>query len=192
MRVLPVSDVPAYRGRLVFGVGLHIAKGVTVTVRRITCSATLPAAYWLILFIALWLLLAGNTGWYLGLPSAIAATVLALRLQLAPLPIRPLALPPFVARFLVAAIVGGWDVARRALHPQLPIAPDWVNYPVRSKHRQVRLLLSGLVGLLPGTLAAGIEDDRLRLHVLDAGSDWQRQVAALESSLCRLFGDSQS
>ncbi|WP_231701500.1 Na+/H+ antiporter subunit E [Halopseudomonas xinjiangensis] len=162
-----------------------------MSVRRITFSTTRSAAYWLILFIALWLLLAGNAGWYLGLPSAIAATLVALRLQLAPLPIRPLALPQFITRFLLAAISGGWDVARRALHPRLPIAPDWVDYPVRSNHRQVRLLLSSLVGLLPGTLAIGIEEDRLRLHVLDVGSDWQRQVAALESSLCRLFGDSE-
>lgn len=158
---------------------------------RNTYSTILSAAYWLILFVALWLLLAGNAGWYLGLPSAIAATVVALRLQLAPLPIRPLALPQFVGRFLLAAIIGGWDVARRALHPRLPIAPEWVDYPVRSNHRQVRLLLSSLVGLLPGTLATGIQGDRLRLHVLDAGSDWQRQVAALERSLCRLFGDNQ-
>ncbi|UAW98698.1 Na+/H+ antiporter subunit E [Halopseudomonas nanhaiensis] len=154
-----------------------------------TSSTWLAALYWATLFAALWLLLAGNSGWYLGLPSVIAAAALAVRLQLAPLPIRPLALPRFVIGFLWAAIAGGWDVARRALHPRRPIAPGWVDYPVRSRHRQVRLLLSSLVGLLPGTLATGMQSDLLRLHVLDRHSDWQRSVEALERSLCRLFGE---
>lgn len=160
-------------------------------VRRVTASTCLAAFYWLVLFAALWLLLAGNTGWYLGLPSIIAAAALAVHLQLAPLAVRPLAVPQFVGSFLGAAIAGGWDVARRALHPRLPIAPGWVDYPVRSDHRQVRLLLSSLVGLLPGTLATGIQQDHLRLHVLDQHSDWQRSVNALERSLCRLFGEEQ-
>lgn len=161
-------------------------------VRRVTTFTWLTAGYWLTAFAALWLLLAGNAGWYLGCPTIVAATVLAVRLRLAPLALRLFALPQFIGTFLLATAAGGWDVARRALHPRLPIAPAWVRYRVHSQHPQVRMLLSSLVGLLPGTLATGMHGDQLNLHVLDEHSDWHSSVASLERALCRLFGAEQS
>ena len=52
----------------------------------------------------------------------------------------------------------------------------------------MRLLLSALVGLLPGTLASRIDGGQLRVHVLDEQLPWQATIAELERRLERLLG----
>jgi len=52
----------------------------------------------------------------------------------------------------------------------------------------VRLLLSAMVGLLPGTLASRVDADEMRVHVLDERLPWQATVAELERRLERLLG----
>ena len=57
-----------------------------------------------------------------------------------------------------------------------------------SRSPRVRLLLSALVGLLPGTLSSRIEGDHMQVHVLDERLAWQPTVAELERWLERLLG----
>ena len=149
----------------------------------------IDALYWTLLYAVLWALFAEGGGWALGVPSVLLAVALSLWLELRPLRLRLLALPGFVGFFLRHMLVGAWDVASRALRPRCPLQPAWHDYPLTSTSPRVRLLLSALVGLLPGTLASGIEGERMRVHVLDERQPWQRVVAELEQRLQRLLGD---
>ncbi|GAB3478503.1 Na+/H+ antiporter subunit E [Azotobacter salinestris] len=144
--------------------------------------------YWGSFHAALWALLAEGRGWALGIPLVLLATSLALWLGTAPVRLHLPALPGFVAFFTWHMLQGGWDVARRALHPRLPLAPAWRDYPLACSEPRVRLLLSALVGLLPGTLASEVEGDCLRMHLLDHEQPWQATVAELERHLARLLG----
>lgn len=146
--------------------------------------------HWLLVYAAVWLLLSGASGWAFGLVCVLAATGLSLWLRLPPLGLRLFHLPPLVGFFLHAVFVGAWDVARRALHPRMPLDPAWVTHACACANPRVRLLLSALVGLMPGTLASHIDEDMLHLHVLDQGQAWRLPVETMETHLARLFGAS--
>ena len=143
---------------------------------------------WALVYAALWTLLAGGQGWLLGVPTIALAVALSLRLGLRPLVMRLSALPTFLGFFLKHMLLGGWDVARRALQPDCPLQPAWHQFPLSSESPRMRLLLSALVGLLPGTLASRIEGDQMRVHVLDERLPWQTTIAELEKRLERLLG----
>ncbi|TLX58785.1 sodium:proton antiporter [Stutzerimonas nosocomialis] len=143
--------------------------------------------YWLLLYAGFWALFAEGGGWSFGLPAVFMACALSLWLGIRPWRLRLSVLPGFVWFFLVNMFTGAWDVARRAAHPGCPLQPEWVEYPLAESSERVRILLSALVGLLPGTLASQIEGSRMQLHVLDGGQPWQATVADLEARLIRLL-----
>lgn len=138
---------------------------------------------------ALWSMLSQNSGWVFGIPVAAMATLAGYRLGLRSGPLRPQALPSFLGFFLGELFSGGVDVARRALHVRLPIDPAWQIFTLTSRDPRVCLMLSALVGLLPGTLASHHEDGELYVHTLDQQQDWQSTIARLESLLSRLLGE---
>jgi len=142
---------------------------------------------WMLLYSALWALFAEGGGWSLGVPSILLAVVLSVWLGIRPWRPSLRVLPGFIGFFLGRMIAGGWDVAVRALHPQLPLQPAWLDYPLRSDSPRVRLLLSALVGLLPGSLSSRVEGDRMRVHVLDERQAWEPTVVELEQRLAQLL-----
>lgn len=144
--------------------------------------------YWLVVYAALWVILSGGAGWGFGTVCVLLATWLSLALRLQPLYLNLLYLPHFLCFFFYEVAIGAWDVARRALHPGVPVNPALVTYPLRCAHPQVRLLLSAMVGLLPGTWASHFDDQLLYLHVLDERQAWQDSVAQMERHLARLVG----
>lgn len=153
-----------------------------------TIVNSLPAfLFWLVVYAALWYVLAGGGGWAFGIPTVLLACLLAVYLQAQPWRIQLRHLPFFLFFFLRSALVGGADVARRAVHVRCPIAPAWVHYRFRSHDSQVRLLVSAIVGLFPGTLASKIEGDRMHVHVLDKNAGWQSTVRELEDKLTHLL-----
>lgn len=162
------SPVPSRPGRS----GLRRVRGFALSL-----------AVWL----AVWALLSSNQGWAFGVPLAFLAALVATRVDLHAEPIHLQHLPAFLAFFIAELFIGGWDVARRALTPGLPIAPQWVEYQMLSQEPRVQLLLSAMVGLLPGTLAANFQDQTLHLHALDHRQDWHATVARLERKLDRLL-----
>jgi len=145
-------------------------------------------SYWLLVYAALWVLLSGAAGWLFGLICALAATGLSLWLQLPPLGLRLPYLPRFLLFFFYETLLGAWDVAKRAFHPGLPLDPAWVAYSFNSASPRVRLLLSAMVGLMPGTLSTHFDENALYLHVLDQSQDWRTPVARMEAHLARLLG----
>lgn len=105
-----------------------------------------------------------------------------------PHPMRLRRLPGFALFFLRESIRGGVDVARRALHPRLPVAPAFVEHPLRLPAGQPRTLLIGLIGLLPGSMSVEVDEARQVLHLHLLAADGPDPVAPLERQLERLFG----
>lgn len=141
-----------------------------------------------LVYVALWASFSHGEGWSLGIPSILLAVLLSLWLGVRPWQLALTELPGFIRFFLGRMVAGGWDVAIRALHPRRPLQPAWLDYRLHSRSPKVRLMLSALVGLLPGTLASRIEGEHMRVHVLDKRQAWQPTVVELEQRLQRLFG----
>lgn len=86
-----------------------------------------------------------------------------------PHPWRPLRLVRFTGFFLWTSLAGGFDVAWRAMHPRLAIAPGWLRYRLDLPPGQPRTLMVSIMSLLPGTLSADLESDNVLLvHALMA------------------------
>lgn len=147
---------------------------------------------WVALYALIWALFSEGGGWSLGAPTIVLAAGLSLWLGLRPWQPSLRALPGFVGFFLGRMAAGAWDVAVRAVHPRRPLQPAWLDYSLTAASPQVRLALSALVGLLPGTLASRIDGDRMRVHVLDERQPWQPTVSELERRLTQLLAPGRS
>jgi multicomponent Na+:H+ antiporter subunit E len=77
------------------------------------------------------------------------------------------ALVRLAARFLWQSVVAGWDVARRALDPRLPLAPGFVEYPCGFAPGLARNAFASLTSLMPGTVPIADDGKSLRYHCLD-------------------------
>ena len=142
-------------------------------------------------FAALWWLLTGGDApsWIVGGPVVLAATALSLRL-------RPeqswrwrlAGVLPMAWFFLHESVRGGFDVARRALRPSLPLNPGVLRFSTRLPAGSPRLFFAGLISLLPGTLVLGLEDEVLQIHALDAGPGVGEELLVLEHRVAALFG----
>lgn len=150
---------------------------------------TRHAIFWLLFNSVLWALLSGNAGWYLGVPVVILASTVAVHLQLQPWALRLQHLPGFTLFFLLASLLGAIDVARRTLRLTPRIDPGWARYRLQCQDPRHRLLLSAIIGLLPGTLCSRIDGEQLHVHLLDQNAVWEPTVKRLERHLQRLFMD---
>jgi multicomponent Na+:H+ antiporter subunit E len=143
-------------------------------------------------FLAFWIVLIGTDAGHVavGVVTAAIATWVSLRL-LPPGAIRayPGALPALALRFVWLSVVAGWDVARRALDPRMPLRPGFVTYPVRFPPGPARTVFSTLTSLLPGTVPAGDDGTALLYHCLDVEQPVESQLAAEEAMLSRTLRD---
>lgn len=142
---------------------------------------------WFVLFLLLWLILSGAQGWAFGIIGSASAALLAWRLPLAWPAIHLARLPACFGFFAVQLFVGGWDVARRALHPKLPIDPVWTTYTFTSANPRVHQVLSALIGLMPGTLASHFHEGQLHIHALDQQRNWHTTTQHFEQLLDRML-----
>ena len=94
----------------------------------------------------------------------------------------------FVPFFLWHSLYGGVDVARRALHPRLPIAPALFDHKWRLPPGLPRVFMANTVSLLPGTLSAELGEEYLHVHVLDKTGAFASDLALVEARVARLFG----
>jgi multicomponent Na+:H+ antiporter subunit E len=156
--------------------------------RRARSRRLLGAAQTAVTLMVVWLALSGLDAWPLGLGFALLGAAVGARW--APTdarPWRPQHLPAFAWFFLVESLRGGLDVARRALHPRLPLAPRFVSHVMRLPAGQPRTLMVSVVSLLPGTLSADLRGDgTLLVHVL--AEEAAASVPRLETHVARLFG----
>jgi multicomponent Na+:H+ antiporter subunit E len=140
---------------------------------------------------AAWLALSGGdrSGWLVGALAASAATALSLHL----LPPREhgLRLWPLLRMtpgFLWRSVLGGVDVAWRAVHPRLPLRPGWHEMPTTLPAGGHRVALGAEFSLLPGTLVAGTRGDRLLVHCLDTDQPLQADIDLAEHEIAACTG----
>jgi len=135
-----------------------------------------------------WILTDGAVdSWLVGTPVVLFATLISVVL-LPSLSWSLMGVVRFVPFFLWRSLYGGIDVARRALHPRLPISPGMVDYRWRLPPGLPRVLMANTVSLLPGTLSAELDEERLRIHVLDQTGAFASELAMLEVRVAGLFG----
>ena len=103
-----------------------------------------------------------------------------------------LGLRPFIyyAPWLIKEIVvANIDVARRILHPRLPIRPTVVQVRASQKGDLGRVIYANSITLTPGTVSIEMELDQITVHALsregaddDMSGEIDRRVSKLEES----------
>lgn len=155
-----------------------------------------PGRFWLItqrvlLFAGLWLVLTGAE--IDALPYGALLVVLATWMSIWLLPVGGRLRMGFGAvwmlpMFMVRAIGGGVDVARRALLPGQRLDPTILKFPLRHREGGVPVLMAYILAGLPGSLTVDIEDGHIILHVLDPAMATPEMVAELERKVGTVLG----
>jgi multicomponent Na+:H+ antiporter subunit E len=119
-----------------------------------------------------WSIISGITKGDLAIGVVTAAAAALVSVRLAPC---ASAYPNLAACVMIAlrlpmkAMVAGADVARRALHPGLPLAPGFIPYKCSLSQGPGRNAYSALVSMLPGSVPIEINrDGDFLIHCLDA------------------------
>ena len=148
-----------------------------------------------LLLFAFWLLLSGHYDlWFMGLGfiSSASAVFLARRMGIVDAEGLPLDLVPGLLRYapwLFGTVMqANFDVARRILHPRLPITPRLIHVPAEQRTAPGQASYANSITLTPGTISLEVGDEEIEVHALsvDAAEDLQsgqmgRRVAALET-----------
>lgn len=100
--------------------------------------------------------------------------------------IRPLAIAMFFPYFLITALRGGWDVARRVFLRKVPVAPDFITVKHDQDPRKT-LVLVWIISLLPGTASTVITQDSIVVHVLDKNLPVAEEILELKKRIDRIF-----
>ncbi|HLS67827.1 MAG TPA: Na+/H+ antiporter subunit E [Kiloniellales bacterium] len=97
-----------------------------------------------------------------------------------------LSLPGYLLHFLRGSVVGGLDVAGRAFHPRMPLAPYFLPYHFSSTNRTLQVVLADVVTLMPGTLVVRLDEQRALFHIL-SDTMGQAELEAEERHLQPVF-----
>lgn len=136
-------------------------------------------------FLGLWLILTAAQPAALPVGLGAAAIAVAINRRLLP-KARSVRLTKVLAmapRFLAASLAGGFDVAWRALSPQLPVEPGWISYRTSLPLGGPSVALAGELSLQPGTLVAGADGDRLLIHMLNRRPSIRARIAEEEARI---------
>lgn len=143
------------------------------------------------LYALIWWALAGASvaGWLMGIPVVAVAVVHRIRRPGPRVLHSPVGALRFTLFFLWRALVSGVDVARRVLHPSLPITPHFRRYRLRlpAGHGSA-VLFANIINLLPGTLCISMVHGRLLLHSLAPSPFLQRELRTVEDAIARMAG----
>lgn len=144
-----------------------------------------------VLFAFIWWIITDGaaSSWWIGVPAVLLAVTLSTAL-IPPVHLNGYELLRFAPFFLMRSLLGGADVAWRAFHPAMPIAPDLIAYPLRLRPGLPQVFMVNAVSLLPGTLSAALEQNVLKVHVLDRRKDFLSELKAVEQSVDRIFDTS--
>jgi multicomponent Na+:H+ antiporter subunit E len=143
-----------------------------------------------LLLILWWILSGSNNAWWFGFPLAAAAAGFSLWLTPpARFALRMVRFPAFTAFFLWQSLLAGWDVARRTLHPRLPLHPEILHVALNLPPGAPTWWLMLTISLLPGTLSVRLHGERiLEVHCLDSRLDVAGSVRDTELQIARLYG----
>jgi multicomponent Na+:H+ antiporter subunit E len=142
-------------------------------------------------FYALWFVLMPSgkpADLVVGGVAAIAATWASLvLLPAASGQIRPGAMLAYLPRFLWKSVLAGFDIARRALDPRLPLNPGFVTCPTKLPPGRARNEFASITSLMPGSVPADDGPGMIVFHCLDIAQPVAEQAAAEERALARVL-----
>ncbi|AYA03044.1 Na+/H+ antiporter subunit E [Acinetobacter sp. WCHAc010034] len=103
---------------------------------------------------------------------------------------------PAVKLFFVVLwdiIVCNIQIAKLVLGPTHKLHPKWFRVPLETQHEEVNTLLAMIITTTPGTVSAGIDQDRgdILVHALsaeDAEAEIQSIKKRYEKPLMQIFG----
>ncbi len=142
------------------------------------------------MFAVVWWVVAEGApdGWAFGVPFVALATLTSMSLTPARTwRLRPLGVLRYAWFFVQQSLLGGIDVAIRAIRPSMPLDPSFVRYRMRLRPEHARVLFADTVSLLPGTLSAGFEADWLTMHVIDCRLSVEQSLCDVEQRVADLF-----
>lgn len=147
-------------------------------------------ARWVALALVWWVVSEGDeAALAVGVATAFLAAWVSFALYPGRFPrVRLLGVCRYAAFFLAQSVLGGVDVALRALRPDMPLDPRCVDYRLRLEPVAYRVLLANTLSLLPGTLSAQLEGDTLVVHVLDCRRDVMGDITKVEDRVADLAG----
>lgn len=96
-------------------------------------------------------------------------------------------LPRLVLYMLRQSLLGGWDVARRAFTPALPVQPGLSSHTLALPGGLPAVLYTWLVSLTPGTASVALENSTLVVHAIDTSMDLEEKLRELEALVAALF-----
>lgn len=163
-------------------------------------ASALRSAHWLrfgpglqlAVLAGVWLALAGPEigSWLVGAPAVLAALWIARRESGAGAAGWSLfGFVQFLPYFLWESFRGGIDVARRVIGRRVDVEPGYHSYTLALARPSARVFFLDVVSLLPGTLSADIDGDRLLVHMLDRRQDPSRELSRLERRVAAVFGE---
>lgn len=141
-----------------------------------------------LIFVIIWWVVtdANMSSWWIGIPAVVIALIASNYLM----PVSKInwyELYKFAPRFIILSIVGGVDVARRALHPKLQIVPALIEYPSGLPIGLPQVFFINAVSLLPGTLIADVHGNVIKAHILDDTSEIFDELRSIEQSIAKIF-----
>lgn len=79
----------------------------------------------------------------------------------------------YIGVFLYELVTANIDVARRVLHPEMPIDPDVIEYEMSIENPLAVTVLANSITLTPGTLTLDHIEDRnaLKVHAIDGAEN---------------------
>ena len=106
-----------------------------------------------------------------------------------PYPWRPLRWLWFAGFFVTESFRGGFDVAMRALRPDLPINPVIERRTIVVSQGKPTMLLTSFISLLPGTLSVWLDPAEQTLQVHYLAPETIASVDRLEKKLSWVFAE---
>jgi multicomponent Na+:H+ antiporter subunit E len=128
--------------------------------------------------------------WLIGLPALACAAWVNRYLSGSSSPrISFIGLARFLPFFIWQSLRGGIDVVLRTVALRMRIYPGFTRYRTGLTSLSARTFFTYCVSLLPGTLAADLQDQWVEVHVLNSRSNPTPDLARLERVVMRLFVD---
>ncbi len=136
-----------------------------------------------------WILAEGRTeSWGIGAIAVVSAVIVSLRLlPVSAVRVSLAGLAAFVCLFVWNSVRGGVQVALAAFEGRTALRPGILEMRLKLPPGGGRILLVNTLGLMPGTLGVELDDDRLRVHVLDERLPIAEEAREIERAIGRLF-----
>ncbi len=100
--------------------------------------------------------------------------------------ISPWGVVRFFPYFIITALRGGWDVARRVFFRTVPTDPDFITIQ-HDPNPQKTLILAWIISLLPGTASCIITEETIVVHVLDKKLPVTEEIRELQTRINAMF-----